>query len=102
ILRCYCAGCSSRSDHVLARFPRFLGSTVGLLVFLGISATFYTLFTGAIAVTVVSFVALVTAIVERSFKPIVRLAVIGFGSLAIAAIAWGPYLLAVLRADFPT
>src|SRR5690625_280586 len=78
------------------------GSTVGLLVFLGISATFYTLFTGAIAVTVVSFVALVTAIVERSFKPIVRLAVIGFGSLAIAAIAWGPYLLAVLRADFPT
>lgn len=78
------------------------GSTVGLLVFLGISATFYTLFTGAIAVTVVSFVALVTAIVERSFKPIVRLAVIGFGSLAIAAIAWGPYLLAVFRADFPT
>ena len=78
------------------------GSTVGLLVFLGISATFYTLFTGAIAVTVVSFVALVTAIVERSFKPIVRLAVIGFGSLAIAAIAWGPSLLAVLRADFPT
>ena len=78
------------------------GATAGLLVFLGISATFYTLFTGAIAVTVVSFVALVTAIVERSFKPIVRLAVIGFGSLAIAAIAWGPYLLAVLRADFPT
>ena len=42
------------------------GSTVGLLVFLGISATFYTLFTGAIAVTVVSFVAVVTALVERS------------------------------------
>ena len=78
------------------------GSTVGLLVFLGISATFYTLFTGAIAVTVVSFVALVTAIVERSFKPILRLMVIGFGSLAIAAIAWGPYVWAYLRADFPT
>ena len=78
------------------------GSTAGLLVFLGISATFYTLFTGAIAITVVSFVGLVTAIVERSFKPIVRLIVIGCGSLAIAAIAWGPYILAVLRADFPT
>ena len=78
------------------------GSTVGLLVFLGISATFYTLFTGAIAVTVVSFVAVVTALVERSFKPILRLLVIGFGSLAIAAVAWGPYVLAVLQADFPT
>lgn len=77
------------------------GSTVGLLVFLGISATFYTLFTGAIAVTVVSFVALVTAIVERSIKPILRLMVIGFGSLAIAAVAWGPYVVAVLQADFP-
>lgn len=77
------------------------GSTVGLLVFLGISATFYTLFTGAIAVMVVSFVAVVTAIVDRSFKPILRLMVIGFGSLAIAAIAWGPYVVAALRADYP-
>src|SRR5699024_7696371 len=49
-----------------------------------------------------AFVALGTSIVERSVMPIVRLIALGCGSLPIAAIAWGPYMLAVLRADFPT
>ena len=72
-------------------------STLGLTLFLGISATFYTLFTGAISLTVVTLTAVATAVFEKSFKPIWRLVAIGVGSLAIAALAWGPYILAAVR-----
>ncbi|MDY3126680.1 MAG: arabinofuranosyltransferase [Corynebacterium sp.] len=77
------------------------GATIGLLIFLGVSASFYTLYTGAIALTVVTFTAIVTAIAERHIAPLIRLTVIAAGSLAIAAITWAPYLIAVARADYP-
>ena len=76
-------------------------STLGLALFLGASASFYTLFTGAISLTVVSFVAIITAVLEHRWEPIVRLVCIGVGSLTLAAICWGPYVLGVLRSDVP-
>ena len=76
-------------------------ATAGLALFLGISATFYTLFTGAIALTVVSLLAIITAVYERRWLPIVRLVIIGVASLAIAAVAWGPYVMSALRSGVP-
>lgn len=76
-------------------------STFGIMVFLGISACFYTLFTGAVALTIVVLIGLLSALFARTWLPIVRVAIIGVGSLAIAAIAWGPYVLAALRSDAP-
>lgn len=76
-------------------------STLGVILFLGISATFYTLYTGAVSLTVVSLVAVATAFYERSWKPLVRLIVIGVCSILIAAIAWTPYLVAALRSNVP-
>ena len=76
-------------------------STLGILLYLGISATFYTLFTGAVALTVVTLLAVVTAFYDRAWRPIIHLVVIGVGSLAVASIAWGPYILAVLHTSAP-
>ncbi|MDO5032578.1 galactan 5-O-arabinofuranosyltransferase [Corynebacterium sp.] len=76
-------------------------STAAVTIYLGISACFYTLFTGAVALTVVSFIAVVSCFYEHRWAPLGRLVIMGVGSLAIAAIAWGPYILGVLRADFP-
>lgn len=71
----------------------------GVVVFLGISATFYTLYTAVAALSVV-LLAIVVAFLNRSFVPtLLRLLVIGFGSLAIAAVVWAPYLLARLRGE---
>lgn len=76
-------------------------STAGIAVYLGISACFYTLYTGAVALTIVSLIALVTCMAERIWTPLIHLATIAAGSLAIAAIAWAPYLRAVLHATAP-
>ena len=76
-------------------------STAAVAIYLGISATFYTLFTGAAALTVVSLIAVFTALYERTWRPIVRLVIIAVGSLAIAAIAWAPYLWQVLHSTAP-
>ena len=76
-------------------------STAGIAIYLGISACFYTLFTGAVALTIVSLIALATCVAERTWLPAVRLTVIAVGSLAIAAVAWAPYILGVLRATTP-
>ncbi|MFS0319646.1 galactan 5-O-arabinofuranosyltransferase [Corynebacterium striatum] len=76
-------------------------STVGIMLYLGVSACFYTLFTGAVALTIVSLIAVVTAIYERQLRPILHLVVIGVGSMAIAAIAWGPYLIAAMTSKAP-
>ena len=76
-------------------------STAGIAVYLGISACFYTLYTGAVALTIVSLIALVTCMAERTWTPLIHLATIAAGSLAIAAIAWAPYLRAVLHATAP-
>ncbi|QFQ01558.1 Arabinofuranosyltransferase AftA [Corynebacterium urogenitale] len=74
----------------------------GNIIYLGLSANLYTLFTAISALTVV-VMAFVVAFVDKSIKPIYRLAIIGLSSLAIAAIGWGPYLLALLtRPHGPT
>ena len=75
-------------------------STIGLMVYLGISACFYTLFTGILALMMTTFTA--TAIAsgpswQRWWVPVRQLAVIGFGSIAIALVAWAPYLLGLIR-----
>lgn len=67
----------------------------GNIIYLGLSANLYTLFTGISALTIV-IMAFVVALVDKSWKPIWRLIVIGVSSLAIAAIGWGPYLWAML------
>lgn len=71
---------------------------IAVAIFLGASASMYTLFTGAIALSVV-VIALVVAAEQRGFRlaPIVRLVIVGVSSMLIAAIAWGPYFLAILR-----
>lgn len=67
----------------------------GNIIYLGLSANLYTLFTGISALTIV-IMAFVVALVDKSWKPIWRLIVIGVSSLAIAVIGWGPYLWAML------
>lgn len=98
------------------------GAAVAVTLFLGASASTYTLYTGLAAGTVVlmAFVATVAAVVRRrggsrhhggdarrpgraapvpfpAWLPAARLAVIGVGSLVIALIVWAPYLLAAVR-----
>lgn len=67
-----------------------------LAAYLGISACFYTLFTAIAALTVVALAVAMFFIRERSFTPLKHLLIVGFTSLAIAAVAWGPYILRVL------
>lgn len=73
-------------------------STIALAVYLGISASFYTLFTAIAALTVV-VVAVVLAFNRHSATPIIHLFVAGAISLAIAAVSWGPYVWRVLTGD---
>ena len=71
----------------------------GITLYLGISATMYTLYTGVLAGTLVLGSALVAALIERSIKPILRMISIGIGACLIALTAWGPYLWAVLTGE---
>ena len=89
------------------------GAAVATTLFLGASASTYTLYTGLAAGTVVlmAFVATVAATARRHRRhpggarpatfplwlPTARLAAIGVGSLLIALVVWAPYLLAALR-----
>lgn len=68
---------------------------VGATIFLGVSATWYTLHT-AVAASVVVVLAVTVAAVTRSWRPIGRLAVMGLASAAIALTVWGPFLWARL------
>lgn len=68
---------------------------------LGVSATFYTLYTGVMAAAVV-LAALVAALAARhdgvgSWPPLVRLVGIGVGSALVALVVWAPYLFEALR-----
>ncbi|WP_291084265.1 arabinofuranosyltransferase [Dietzia sp. UBA5065] len=91
------------------------GATVATTLFLGASASTYTLYTGLAAGTVVLMAAVATvgALLRRRggsagpgpfprsslplWLPAARLAAIGVGSSAIALIVWAPYLIASLR-----
>lgn len=78
---------------VLARRALHGGRTalVGSIIYLGLSANLYTLYTAASALTVV-VLAVVGAIMVRGIKPLIRLVAIGAGSIAIALLGWAPYL----------
>lgn len=76
-------------------------ATLAIALYLGISACFYTLYTGAVSLTIVTLIALVICVSERTWTPLVHLAAIAVGSLAVAAIAWTPYILGVLQATSP-
>ena len=71
-------------------------AVIGVGVFLGCTATFYTLLLGytAFALTVMSVLA---AIARRSVGPLLRLAVIAVIAASIAAITWLPFLLRAVR-----
>ena len=78
-------------------------AVAGVAVYLGVSATMYTLFVG-----VTALIAIVLTIHyfwtrprnQRDAGPFIRLAVMGLGSMAIAAISWGPYIYLVATADY--
>lgn len=82
--------------------PSGIAATVATMVFLGVSASMYTLYTALAAGTVVLMAVIATVLALRgrtdypAWLPAARLAVIGVGSLAIALLVWAPYLLASL------
>ena len=69
---------------------------VGIIIYLGVSASMYTLFTAVIALSVAAVATISAVFVDRSIRPVLRLVAIGIGSGLIALIVWGPYLFAVL------
>lgn len=72
------------------------GAIVGVGLFLGVAALFYTLLLAYAAFTLL-IMAVVAAVAHRSAGPLLRLLVIAVISGAIALIGWAPYLLAALR-----
>lgn len=71
-------------------------AVVGVGVFLGVAATFYTLLFAYTAFTV-AIMAVVAAATGRRWAPLVRVAVIAVIAAAIAAITWLPFLLRAVR-----
>lgn len=69
------------------------GAIVGVGLFLGVAALFYTLLLAYAAFTI-ALMAVLLAVTRRSIAPLLRLAVIAAISGALALITWGPYLLA--------
>lgn len=74
----------------------------GVILYLGISATFYTLFTAVGALGVIVLIAIIMSVVERDWVPIKNTFIIGVGSILVASVAWAPYVLAVFKADYST
>lgn len=70
-------------------------AVVGVGLFLGMAALFYTLLLGYVAFTV-TLMAVVVSCARRSAEPLVRLAVIGVIAVAIMLIGWLPYLSAAI------
>ena len=71
-------------------------AVVGVGVFLGFAATFYTLLLAYTAFTV-TLMAGLAAIARRSIAPLLRLMAIAAIAVAIAAITWLPFLLRAVR-----
>jgi galactan 5-O-arabinofuranosyltransferase len=71
---------------------------IGVGIFLGVAALFYTLLLAYAAFTL-TIMALCIAVVRRHVDPLLRLAVIAVISGAIAMLTWGPYLLAAMRGE---
>lgn len=73
-------------------------AVIGVGVFLGIAALFYTLLLGYAAFTL-AIMGLVLAVARRRVEPLLRLLVIGVISGAITLIGWGPWLLAAIKGE---
>ncbi|MEJ5927837.1 galactan 5-O-arabinofuranosyltransferase [Corynebacterium sp. H128] len=71
-------------------------AAAGLAIYLGLSAATYTIFTAAVALSVVVITLVYAILVERSWQPIIKLTLVGVTSMAIAAIVWAPYLIKLL------
>lgn len=71
-------------------------AVVGVGIFLGVTATFYTLLLGLAALTI-TIMAAALAIARRSIAPLLRLAVAAAIAIPIALITWLPFLLRALR-----
>ncbi|BCJ83049.1 arabinofuranosyltransferase AftA [Mycolicibacterium sp. NCC-Tsukiji] len=72
-------------------------AVIGVGMFLGVTATFYTLLFGLGALTVTVMAALL-AVTRRSTQPLVRLTAMGTIAIAIGLTTWSPFLLRVVRA----
>lgn len=70
-------------------------AVLGVGVFLGVTATFYTLLLGLSALTV-TVMAVLLAVTRRSVQPLLRLAVIAGIAGLIALVTWLPFLLRAL------
>ena len=70
---------------------------VGMIVYLGISASSYTLYTALVALSVILIAALFSAVMLKSIKPMIQLTIMGVCSLGFAAIWWAPYFVEVIR-----
>jgi galactan 5-O-arabinofuranosyltransferase len=71
-------------------------AVIGVGIFLGIAALFYTLLFGYAAFTL-AIMGVLLAVARRRLEPLVRLVVIAVISGAIALLGWGPYLWAALH-----
>jgi galactan 5-O-arabinofuranosyltransferase len=71
-------------------------AVIGVGVFLGVAALFYTLLTGYAAFTL-TVMALVLAVARRRLEPLLRLALIAVIAGVIALLGWGPYLVAAVN-----
>jgi galactan 5-O-arabinofuranosyltransferase len=71
-------------------------AVAGVALFLGVSATFYTLLFGYAAFTV-GVMGVIVAIARRSVEPLLRLVAAAVITVAIGMITWLPFLLQALR-----
>jgi galactan 5-O-arabinofuranosyltransferase len=71
-------------------------AVVGVGLFLGLAALFYTLLLAYAAFTLV-LMALAVTVARRSWDPLLRLAAIGVIAGVLALIGWGPYLIAAAK-----
>ncbi len=74
------------------------GAIVGVGLFLGVAALFYTLLLAYAAFTVTIMAVLLT-VARRSLAPLLRLAVIAAIAGVLALLTWAPYLLAAARGE---
>jgi galactan 5-O-arabinofuranosyltransferase len=70
-------------------------AVVGVGVFLGVAALFYTLLLAYSAFTL-TIMAVLLALARRRLEPLLRLAVIAVIAGALALLGWGPYLIAAI------
>jgi galactan 5-O-arabinofuranosyltransferase len=71
-------------------------AVIGVGVFIGVTALFYTLLFAYAAFTL-TLMAVVLVVARRRLEPLLRLAVIGVIACVIALVGWGPYLVAALN-----